>query len=211
MKHSWVYHHAYANGKRSIEGVPSSIMALPSLMDNDYISSVYQSNTLFSTAYYLQKWGYQSGFYHGGKNGTMSFDNMVAISQAGTYFGLNEYPNKNDFDGKWGIYDKPYLQYFAQQCREAKQPFYQTIFTLSSHHPYSLPPNEMGKYPEGTLPIHKTVGYTDDALKDFFITASKQEWFKNTVFIITADHSAENEKAYYQSPQGKYEIPLIVF
>lgn len=211
MKHSWVYQHAYANGKRSIEGVPSSIMALPSLMDNDYISSVYQSNTLFSTAYYLQKLGYQSGFYHGGKNGTMSFDNMVAISQAGKYFGLNEYPDKADFDGKWGIYDKPYLQYFAKQCKEAKEPFFHTIFTLSNHHPYSLPPNEMARYAEGTLPIHKTVGYTDAALKEFFITASQQTWFKNTVFIITADHSAENEKPYYQSPQGKYEIPLIVF
>ena len=211
MKHSWVYQHAYANGKRSIEGVPSSIMALPSLMDNDYISSVYQSNTLFSTAYYLQNLGYQSGFYHGGKNGTMSFDNMVAISQGGKYFGLNEYPNKIDFDGKWGIYDKPYLRYFAKQCTEAKQPFYQTVFTLSNHHPYSLPSNETGKYTEGTLPIHKTVRYTDDALREFFISASKQDWFKNTVFIITADHSAENEKPYYQSPQGKYEIPLIVF
>lgn len=211
MENSRVYRHAYANGKRSIEGVPSSIMALPSLMDNDYISSVYQSNTLFSTAYYLQKLGYQSGFYHGGKNGTMSFDNMVAIGQAGKYSGLNEYPDKKDFDGKWGIYDKPYLQYFAEQCTETKQPFYKTVFTLSNHHPYSLPTNEIGKYAEGTLPIHKTVGYTDDALRDFFSTACKQSWFKNTVFIITADHSAENEKAYYQSPQGKYEIPLIVF
>ncbi len=211
MKHSRVYQHAYANGKRSIEGVPSSIMALPSLMDNDYISSVYQSNTLFSTAYYLQKLGYQSGFYHGGKNGTMSFDNMAAISQAGKYFGLNEYPDQKDFDGKWGIYDKPYLQYFAEQCTEAKQPFYKTVFTLSNHHPYSLPPNEIGKYAECTLPIHKTVRYTDEALREFFSTANKQSWFKNTVFIITADHSAENEKAYYQSSQGKYEIPLIVF
>ena len=211
MKQSRVYQHAYANGKRSIEGIPSSIISLPSLMDNDYISSVYQSNAIYSTGYYLQKMGYQSGFYHGGKNGTMSFDNMIAISQAGKYFGLNEYTNKNDFDGKWGIYDKPYLQYFAKQCSEAKQPFYQTVFTLSNHHPYSLPPNENEKYQVGTLPIHKTVAYTDESLKQFFLTASKQSWFNNTIFIITADHSAENTQAYYQSSQGKYEIPFIVF
>jgi hypothetical protein len=74
-----------------------------------------------------------------------------------------------------------------------------------------LPVAELSRFKEGSLPIHKTIAYTDDALRDFFKTASKQDWYANTTFIITADHSAENENAYYQTPQGKFEIPLIMY
>jgi len=211
MKHSLVFTHAYANGKRSIEGIPAVLASLPTLMDNDYMSSYYQSNQLKSLGAYLQDFGYQTSFYHGGKNGTMSFDNFTAITNGGKYFGLNEYPNKADFDQHWGIFDEPYLQYFANQLSGNKQPFYASLFTLSSHHPYSIPEHLSGKFTEGTLPIHRTIKYTDYALQQFFAKAKNEPWFNNTIFIITADHSAENERPYYQTTQGKYEIPLFVY
>jgi phosphoglycerol transferase MdoB-like AlkP superfamily enzyme len=211
MKKSLVYNHAYANGKRSIEGIPAIVASLPTWMDNDYMSSYYQSNQLKSLGAYLQDLGYQSSFYHGGKNGTMSFDNFTAITNGGEYFGLNEYPNKADFDQHWGIYDEPYLQYFANHLSGKKQPFYASLFTLSSHHPYSIPEHLSAKFTEGTLPIHRTIKYADYALQQFFAKAKNEPWFNNTIFIITADHSAENEKPYYQTTQGKYEIPLFVY
>jgi phosphoglycerol transferase MdoB-like AlkP superfamily enzyme len=211
MKSSVVYTHSYSNGKRSIEGIPAIIASLPTWMDNDYMSSYYQSNNLKSIGGYLKDLNYQSSFYHGGKNGTMSFDNFTAITKSGKYFGLNEYPNNADFDQHWGIYDEPYLQYFAKQLTANKAPFYATLFTLSSHHPYSIPAHLSAKFTEGTLPIHRTVKYTDYALQQFFETAKKLPWFNNTIFIITADHSAENEKPYYQTAQGKYEIPLFIY
>ncbi len=211
MKSSLVYTHAYANGKRSIEGIPAVVASLPTWMDNDYMSSYYQSNQLKSLGAYLQDFGYQTSFYHGGKNGTMSFDNFTAITKGGEYFGLNEYPNKADFDQHWGIFDEPYLQYFANQLSSNKQPFYASLFTLSSHHPYSIPAHLSAKFTEGTLPIHRTIKYADYALQQFFAKAKNEPWFNNTIFIITADHSAENEKPYYQTTQGKYEIPLFVY
>jgi phosphoglycerol transferase MdoB-like AlkP superfamily enzyme len=211
MQYSTVYKNAYANGKRSIEGIPSILASMPSLMDNDYMNSYYQTNTLRSTGSYLQEIGYNTSFYHGGKNGTMSFDNFVAVTNSGTYYGLNEYPDKSDNDGNWGIYDEPYLQYFAQELSRKPQPFYAALFTLSSHHPYSIPANRQGMFEEGTLPIHKTVRYTDFALKHFFETARTQSWYDSTVFIITADHSSNNEREEYNSLEGIYRIPLIIF
>lgn len=211
MQYSTVYMHAYANGKRSIEGIPSIIASMPSWMDNDYTGSYYQSNILKSAGAYLTELNYDVSFYHGGKNGTMSFDNFVALTGAGKYSGLNEYPNKNDFDGNWGIYDEPYLHYFADELSKKSEPFYSALFTLSSHHPYHVPKQYSGMFKEGSLPIHRTIRYTDHALQLFFDYAKTMPWYKNTVFIITADHSAENEKAYYQTSQGKYEIPFVVF
>ncbi|MCG9880451.1 MAG: LTA synthase family protein [Bacteroidia bacterium] len=211
MQHSEVYMHAFANGKKSIEGIPAILSAMPSWLPIPYLSSYYQSNSLNSIGAYLKEMGYTTSFYHGGKNGTMSFDNYLALSNGGSYFGMNEYPDKKDFDGYWGISDRPYLAYVAKENSLKKQPFFSTVFTLTSHHPYQLPASEIGNFEEGTLPIHKTIRYTDDALRSFFSVASKQPWYTNTTFIITADHSAENELKYYQGAVGKYEIPLIVF
>ncbi|MDZ4666530.1 MAG: LTA synthase family protein [bacterium] len=211
MQYSEVYMHAYANGKKSIEGIPAILASIPSWMETPYLSSYYQGNDLHGAAYYLQKLGYDASFYHGGKNGTMSFDNFIALSGGGKYFGKNEYPTKADFDGFWGISDQPYLRYFGAELGEKKEPFFSTVFTLTSHHPYELPAGEKGKFPMGTLPIHQTIGYADDALRAFFTYAKTQSWYAHTSFILTADHSAENVRPYYQSAQGKYEVPLFVF
>lgn len=211
MQKSLVFNHAYANGKRSIEGIPAVVASLPTWMENDYPNSYYQSNKLKSIGAYLSEMGYQTSFYHGGKNGTMSFDNFTAISNGGKYYGKNEYPNPSDFDQHWGVFDGPYLQYFAKQLSANKTPFFSSVFTLSSHHPYAIPAPLANKFTEGTLPIHRTIKYSDYALQQFFETAKKEPWYQNTIFIITADHSAENETPYYQTTQGKFEIPLFVY
>lgn len=211
-KLSTVYTHAFANGKRSIEGIPSIIASMPSIMPSDYINTRFQTNKLKGIGNYLSSQGYSSSFYHGARNGTMGFDNFIAVTGSGKYMGLDEYPHKDkDFDDNWGIYDEPYLQYTVDEFSSMQQPFFSVVFTLSSHHPYSIPAVYKGKFPKGTLPIHESVGYADYALNEFFKSASKTKWYKNTVFIITADHSAENENPVYQSLQGKYQIPLVVF
>ncbi|MFY8021632.1 MAG: LTA synthase family protein [Bacteroidia bacterium] len=211
MGKSTVYWHAYANGKRSIEGLPSIIAAMPSLMNTDYPSSYYLSNELHGLGFYLGRESYDCSFYHGGRNGTMSFDNIVASTSNGQYFGMNEYPAQGDFDGSWGIYDDKYLNYYADELNKKRQPFYSGIFTLSSHHPYPIPKELSGLFKEGTLPIHKSIRYLDYSLSKFFDKAKTMTWYPNSVFIIVADHAAENETRYYQSNQGKFEIPIIIF
>lgn len=212
MQQSTVYMNAYSNGKRSIEGIPAILSAMPGWMPGDLMNSFYKSNRLHSTGYYLAKQGYDVSFYHGGKNGTMSFDQFIANTGAGKYYGLNEYPERQkDFDGTWGIYDEPYLQYFSAQLGAKARPFYSTLFTLSSHHPYKLPSQYAGVFKAGALPIHATIAYTDFALKRFFESAKKQAWYANTLFIITADHSSENRQQQYLTSAGKYAIPLLIF
>lgn len=212
MQHSEVYMHAYANGKRSIEGIPAIIASMPGWLEGDYINSFYQTNKLRGIGYYLKQLGYTTSFYHGGKNGTMSFDRFVANTGAGAYFGLNEYPDKErDFDGNWGIPDEPYLQYVGHELSKNPQPFFSTIFTLSSHHPYQLPAAYKNTFKGGVLPIHATIEYADFSLRRFFEFAKKQPWYNHTLFVITADHSSENITPYYQTSQGKYEVPLVVF
>lgn len=210
--YSTIYTNAFANGKRSVEALPAIWAAMPSLLHTDYTSGSYAQNKLNGLGNYLKPVGYDVSFYHGGRNGTMGFDNFIAQT-GGQYFGMNEYPNaQKDYDGKWGISDFNYLNYFVNELNLKPVPFLSAVFTLSSHHPYQIPnDNRLTTFKPGTHPIHKTIQYTDDALRNFFNKAKNEAWFNNTIFVITADHTADNELPKYQSMHGKFRIPLMVY
>ncbi|MBK7213235.1 MAG: LTA synthase family protein [Bacteroidales bacterium] len=201
----------YANGKRSIEGIPAILGSLPTWMDQDFISSMYASDQTNSLASLLRSEKYTTAFFHGGNNGTMGFDHYSKISGFQQYHGRNEYSNDSDYDGEWGIWDEPFLQYYARKMNGMQQPFMTTVFTLSSHHPYKVPQKYKGRFRTGKLPIQQTIMYSDHALKEFFITASKMDWYKNTIFVITADHTSEAIHPYFQSQIGQYRIPILFF
>ena len=142
----------------------------------------------------------------------MGFNGFVGVAGIDNYFGLNEYPTKEkDYDGLWGIFDEPYFQYFAAELNAKKEPFLSAIFSVSSHHPYTIPKAHTGKFPKGDLPLHETVGYTDYSLERFFETAKTMDWFTNTLFVFTADHSAQSNKAKYKTRIGRYAVPLFIF
>ncbi|MEQ9063580.1 MAG: sulfatase-like hydrolase/transferase [Vicingaceae bacterium] len=211
MGKSLVFRNAYANGKRSIEALPAIFSALPNLMNEAYRTSPYAGNQLQSLASILRGFNYTSHFFHGGRNGTMGFDSYTVSAGFDNYYGLDQYPSKNDFDGNWGIYDIPYFKYVARFQAGLKQPFMCGIFSLSAHHPYSLPAGYQGNCPAGPLPIHKTVCYSDDALRHYFKIAATQPWYQESVFLITADHTAQSASPKYKTTSGIYAIPLIIF
>ncbi len=211
IDHSMVMDHAYANGKRSIEGIPAVASGLPSLMNDAYITSVFSGNKITSFPILLKKHGYTSAFYHGGKNGTMDFDSYANMAGFDKYYGKNEYNNDADYDGEWGIFDEEFLQFAANKMNHIKQPFFTTIFTLSSHHPYTIPKKYKNKFNKGTLEIHESMMYTDYSLRHFFETCSKMSWFDSTLFVITADHSSLAYNSVYQNNLGSYSIPIIYY
>jgi uncharacterized sulfatase len=144
----------------------------------------------------------------------MGFEGFSQLAGFDKYYGLNQYSKEKkdtDFDKNWGIFDEPYLQYFASELSKERKPFVGCIFTLSSHHPYPIPKQYKGKFPKGKAEIHESLGYTDLALQHFFETASKQPWYKNTLFVITADHTQFNTEKKYATPTGAYSVPLILY
>lgn len=213
MRYAFVCRNAYANALHSAEGIPAVISGMPSLMEEPITTSSYGTNKLTSIPTLLRDKGYTTAFFHGGSNGTMSFDIYASNAGFDKYYGRTEYHNDADYDGNWGIWDEPFLQYFSRNLSTTKQPFMAAVFTLTSHDPFKVPASYQNILPKGNLPIIQTIAYTDLSLKNFFATASKQAWFKNTLFVITADHAApESDDAYYASlNMGKYAIPVIFF
>jgi membrane-anchored protein YejM (alkaline phosphatase superfamily) len=86
-----------------------------------------------------------------------------------------------------------------------------SVFTLSSHSPYYIPPKYKDKFPKGTLEIHESIGYADYALGKFFETARTKPWFNNTIFIVTADHTSRTEVKRYETLMGYYRVPILFY
>ena len=211
MQHSFVCMQAYANGRKSIEGIPATLASFPTLFDGALISSQYSSNSINSLASLLVKKSYSSSFFHGGNDGTMGFDNFARSIGFQDYYGRNEYNNDDDYDGKWGIFDHKFFKYFLKSLNQKKQPFFASIFSLSAHHPYTLPLGFENRFPKGRLPIQECIAYSDYALQKFFEKAENMKWFDNTLFVITADHTSEIADKDYSNSAGKYAIPIVYY
>ncbi|MCF8228491.1 MAG: LTA synthase family protein [Bacteroidales bacterium] len=214
INHSFVCTNAFANDENSIRALPNIISGIPSLMKDNLPYSLYIQNHFSSLSSLLKEKGYHSSFFHGGKNGTMSFDALVKLNEFDRYYGMNEYPGKEDYDGHWGIYDDKFFGFMADKLDETKQPFLSVVFSLSNHAPYKVPERLQSNFQEYELPIHRVAAYTDYSLKEFFEKASRMDWFSSTVFVITADHvprPQERYKAFYQKGPGSRMVPIIFY
>jgi phosphoglycerol transferase MdoB-like AlkP superfamily enzyme len=199
-----------ANGKKSIEAMPSIFASIPSL-ETPYTISHYANNTINGLPYLLKPKGYYSAFFHGAPNGSMGFDSFSRMVGFDDYFGLDQYADEKDFDGMWGVWDEPFLKFFASKLGTFREPFLASVFTISSHHPFKVPEKYENKFPKGPAPILEVIGYTDNALREFFGQAAGQPWFNNTLFIITADHTNESVRKEFQNNFGSYCIPIIFY
>jgi len=212
LKESFVFKNNRSNGLKSIEALPSIFAGIPSLSNSPFILSPYASNKIQSLPSELGRLGYNTSFYHAGETGTMAFDAFCKNAGVDHYYGLEDFPEKEKyFDGAWGIYDEPYLSYFADELNKKQEPFFSAVFTLSSHHPYSIPLEYENRFDKGSLKVHETIGYTDYALQQYFDKVSTMNWYRNTLFIITADHPAQSEYDFYRKATGRFKVPLAIY
>ncbi|MCX8113382.1 MAG: LTA synthase family protein [Bacteroidia bacterium] len=188
----------FATNSRSAEGVPAILSSTPSLGEEPLIFTPYVSRIRHSLAEILRHWGYTTAFFHGGNDGTMVLDSYTRQAGFMHYFGRKSYPYPDrDYDGTWGIWDAPFLQFCADQLDKLPQPFLAVVFTLSSHHPYAVPSSLADSFPSGPLPIHRSIRYADWALRRFFDRIQHSTWAKRTLFVFTADHTGPSQNAYH--------------
>ena len=201
----------YATGNRTVRGLEAVTLCLPPTPGESVVKRIDNKNK-FTTGSVFQSKGYTTKFLYGGD---AYFDNMQ------DFFGGNGYdivdksslkPNEISFSNIWGVCDedmaKKAIQVMNEEAKTGK-PFFNHWMTVSNHRPFT--------YPEGKISISGTaksreggVMYTDYALKQFFEMAKKQTWFKNTVFVIVADHCASSS-GKTELPMDKYRIPAFIY
>lgn len=210
------FKYSYCNGRKSIDGMPSVLSSIPMFIEPFFLTPS-SMNQVTGIAGLLDKKGYETAFFHGAQRGSMGFMAFARATGFQQYYGREDYVSDKrfggdaDFDGTWAIWDEPFMQYYAAKMSEMKEPFMTAIFTATSHNPYVIPEQYKDVYPEEHLPIHKCIRYTDMSLRKFFEKASKEPWFKNTIFVITSDHTNDSDHAFYQTDLGGFYSPIIIF
>ena len=215
---SLTFETSLANGRKSIDAMPSVLSGIPMLKDHLFLTPTMMQKEISGLAKELGTKGYYSAFFHGADNGSMGFQAFSRAIGYNDYFGMEEFLKKPQyggsaaFDGYWAIWDEEFLQYMCDEINSFSEPFVVSAFTASSHHPYNIPERYQNIFPEeGNLPIYRGIRYSDHALQLFFEKASRQPWFSNTLFVLTADHTNLSEHPDYQSDYGNFRVPVIFY
>jgi len=208
--HSLIFTNAFANGRQSIEALPSILASVPSFKV-PFTSSPYSNQEIQSLVSVFKDKGYSTSFFHGAPNGSMGFLGLSNILGFDNYYGKNEFNDNSLYDGYWGIWDEPFLNFVKNETDKLEEPFFSTFFSLSSHEPFYVPEKYKGVFPMGDVQMHQVIGYSDNALKLFFDSAKNEPWFENTLFIITADHTNQFWYPFYSSPINRFAIPILFY
>lgn len=212
---SLIVDHYMATGRSSNGGANAILASFPAFEPFSFMLSPYNATPFDSPASLLKEEGYATAFYYGCNHGSFQIDQL---SHASGYDRVVDRANYEgdpaDYDGTWGIYDTPMGQFVARDLSALKQPWIASWFTISAHSPHKMPTTEsLDGYRYRDASPERGLEYTDRSLRRFFEAASRQPWFANTIFVITADHGNRDLPAgsHYDTPYIRYHLPLIIY
>ncbi|MDV3733965.1 sulfatase [Elizabethkingia anophelis] len=213
----------YATGTRTVRGMEALTLCVPPTPGNSIVRRP-NNDHIFSIATILKQKNYHPYFIYGGDG---YFDNMNnffggqgfdivdrdrgnPLSDKIDTHRYNIPTNEVSFENAWGICDEDLYKQaikYADKSNAANTPFFQFVMTTSNHKPYT--------FPEGTIDLpqgdrNAAVKYTDYALGKFIAEAQQKPWFKNTVFVIVADHCASSA-GKWEINIDKHHIPAIIY
>ena len=197
MRNSLCFTQMYANGTRSIQAMPSVLGSMPSFKTPFVLMPQALGRSRQLPAILAER-GYATAFFCGSERGSMGFGAYARSAGIERLVSREEYEaarGTGDFDGYWGIWDEPFLQFAGEELSEMPEPFFATLFTLSSHHPFVVPEHYTDSLPDGYTKIHKGIAYDDLAFRRFFERFGDRPWFRRTVFVFVADHVSSEKFA----------------
>ena len=201
----------YAGGTRTVRGMEALSLSIPPIPGQSVLRRAGCEN-LTTLGSVLQAKGYETAFLYGGDG---FFDNMNYFFEANGYdivdlprqLGRGKQPT---FANAWGACDEDAFAWSleeADRAHAAGKPFHHFVMTTSNHRPYTWP---AGKIAAGLVGREGGVAYTDYAIGAFLKAAQTKPWFKDTVFVIVADHCA-SVAGKRELEVRKYEIPLFIW
>ena len=201
----------YATGNRTVRGLEAVTLSLPPCPGQSIIKRPNNAG-MHSTGALLREKGYNVTYFYGGNS---YFDNMETFFSGNGYDIVDQKsysPEEITFANIWGVCDedayRKVIRTLGEQSQDGK-PFFAHVMTVSNHRPFTYPAGKI-RIPNDSKTRAGGVLYTDYALGQFLAEASKQPWFDNTIFLITADHCASSA-GRTEIPLHKYHIPALIF
>lgn len=216
LQHSYVFTNAFSNGLKSIEALPSILASIPSY-ETSFVLLPQSLSTINGLPYMLAQKGYTTSFFCGADKNSMGFEAIASQVGVQKFFTREDYEksnpvNKNTVEPLWGVFDMPFYQYMADELTHMPEPFFATVFNLTSHHPFVVPADYENILPQGFTKVQKPVAYTDKSLQQLFARIKNEPWFENTLFVFIADHpSSERYSDYAKTPKGSTSIFYFMY
>ncbi len=203
-----LFSNIYASGDRSEKGQVAVLSGYPNQAITSIIKTPTKTQDLPAMNKSLEKEGYSSSYTYGGE---LEFANIKSYL---VNAGFRELVSKYSFDPSerttsWGVHDHIVLNRFYQDLKTEKQPFFATIFTLSSHEPYDVPMAPHFKGDDETTLFKNSFYYTDSAVGNFIEKIKTQPWWQNTLVVLVADHGHPLPGHDPNGRPSKFHIPLI--
>jgi phosphoglycerol transferase MdoB-like AlkP superfamily enzyme len=206
IKFTAMYPTAYV----SDQGIPAILSAYPALSRISIANHSNKTLNLDCINKDLKTLGYQSAFIFGGDLNYGNIKSYLINQQFDILIEQYNLPQKLK-QGKLGIHDKEMATVFLQYLNNAQQPFFYSWFTLSSHMPYDFDDKKENFVQHKENDYLNSMLYADNALRTFFKQAEKEAWYKNTLFVLVADHSHATHKDYNFHQAEYHRIPCVFY
>ncbi len=225
-KQGYLFSNFYANSVKTTRAVSSTLFGIPSDINSSEISSRIDM-PFISLAYLLSKHGYKTLYHH---NGLLEFENQIEFFSS---YGYQELIGRDEIIKKypyapltsWGVHDEYLMNYSAskieQHINSSSQPLFMTMFTISNHHPWTLPESMRKTCLEGIADERYekflyTMNYSDYALGQFISKLREKKLTKDIVFFILGDHGYPMGEHLNNHIEQRYlydenlKVPLLV-
>jgi len=202
---------AYSSATLSHEGMPSIYSGWPSLAGTYVTNLPSKFYKLPFLTQSLKANAYESMFLFGGQ---LRYGNLTSYMYGNGFDIIEEGSDiklSSEKEGVLGYHDGYMLKYLVEKTSTLKEPFFSSMFTLSSHSPYDQPMEDVFDWGGSDSGYINSIYYTDKSVGEFINTAKKEKWYKNTLFIFVADHSHHTPKAWSRADKRWHHIPILFY
>ncbi|UIR54694.1 sulfatase-like hydrolase/transferase [Sphingobacterium sp. SRCM116780] len=205
------FDHIYAAADRSDKGMIGIFSAFPAQGPESIIKYIDKHENLPAIGQELSTAGYHGSFYHGGQSEFYNFKSYMLTH------GVPKVVDNASFGvdadrASWGVYDHVVLNRMLHDFDTEQKPFFSTIFTLINHEPFNLKDGYKFGDKTNADKFRSTAYYTDSVVYDFINQAKAKSWYKNTLFVVVADHGHRLPAEKWELSQpNRFHIPLLFF
>ena len=198
----------YSAAYRSDKGIVAVVSGFPAQAQKSVIKYPSKSAKLPSISKTLADEGYSTTFYYGGDPTFACISSFLYAQQFGSIVSQDEFPVEYR-NSKWGVHDEYVFSRLLHDIDTARAPFFKMLFTLTSHEPYETPaPRKIIGDTEEDKFLN-SMCYTDSCLGSFFDEAKTRDWYKNTLFVLIADHGHRLPNNDISCVPQRFRIPMV--
>ncbi len=207
-KQGLLFSRIFASADRSDKGIISVVSGFPAQSTTSIIKYPLKSQKLPTISSVFDSLGYRTTFYYGGNPDFANIRSYLYSAKFRNMITQDDFP-RSYRNSKWGVHDEYVFKRLLTDCDSAKSPFFKMYFTLTSHEPFEIPAKPKFAGADEQTKFINSIHYTDSCIGAFFNEARTKEWYKNTLFVLIADHGHRYPGKDPNYAVSKFKIPML--